>query len=293
MTEWLDTNTITMLNGLAYGLLIYTLAVGLSLTFGMMNLLNLAHGGFYLVGAFVAASIVSEDGSWAGWLIALVVGVAIGAAGGVLLRVMTLPKAAQGHMAEALLTLGLSLVASSVLLRVFGGEPRSVAPPAGLDGTVSVGGDPYPVYRLVVILLGVCLAIAVEIVIERTSLGATMRAIVADEEMVRALGINTRRVVFGVLIVGTALATVAGVLGGPILGASQGLDGQVLLLALVVVVLGGLGSARGALIGALLIGQIQTVGVATSAHLAPFLVFGAMALVLAVRPQGLLGRAGV
>lgn len=287
-----DVNITTILNGLAYGMLIYTLAVGLSLIFGMLNLLNLAHGAFFLLGAYIGAALVPSDGSWWGWLLAIAVGIVAGAGGGVLLRVMTQPRAARGHMAEALLTLGLALGGSTIMLWVFGGEPKSVPAPQGLDATIDVAGNPYPLYRLIVIGLGIVLAIVVEIVLERTSLGATIRAIVHDEPMVRALGIQTKRIVFGVLIVGSALAAVAGVIGGPILGAAQGLDGQVLLIALVVVVLGGLGSARGALIGAILIGLIQNVGIALSPHLAPFLMFAAMAVVLIFRPQGLLGKSG-
>ena len=290
MTGLLDVNFVTVLNGLAYGMLIYTLAVGLSLIFGMLNLLNLAHGTFYLLGAYIAAALIPKDGSWVGWLLAIGVGILAGAAGGLLLRLMTRPTVARGHMSEALLTLGLSLAGSSFLLWAFGGEPKSVPPPDGLDGVIDVAGSPYPVYRIIVIGLGLALAVVVEIVIERTSMGATIRAIVHDEPMVRALGINTRRVIFGVLIAGSGLAALTGVIGGPILGASQGLDGQVLLIALVVVVLGGLGFARGALPGAILIGLIQNVGIALSPHLAPFLMFGAMAIVLTLRPQGLLGQ---
>lgn len=285
-------NITTILNGLAYGMLIYTLAVGLSLIFGMLNLLNLAHGTFFLLGAYLAATLIPPDGAWWGWLLAIAAGLAAGALGGMLLRVMTLPKASHGHMAEALLTLGLSLGATSIMLWTFGGEPRSIPAPQFLQGSIDIAGDPYPVYRVAVILLGVVIAIAVELFLERTSLGATIRATVHDDQMVRALGISTRRIVFGVLIVGSALAAVTGVFGGPILGASQGLDGSILLIALVVVVLGGLGSPRGALLGALFIGLVQNIGIALSPHLAPFLMFAGMAIVLIFRPQGLLGKAG-
>lgn len=286
----LDVNITTILNGLAYGMLIYTLAVGLSLIFGMLNLLNLAHGTFFLLGGYVAATLIPADGNWIGWATAIIAGVLAGALGGVILHLMTAPRVARGHMAEALLTLGLSLIGSTLLLWVFGGEPKSVPAPTGLEVSIDIAGNPYPLYRIIVIGLGLVLAIAVELVLERTSLGATIRAIVYDDGMVRALGINTRSIVVGVLIVGTALAALAGVLGGPILGALPGLDGQVLLIALVVVVLGGLGSARGALIGAILIGLVQNIGIAISPHLAPFLMFAAMAIVLIFRPQGLFGK---
>ncbi|MFV2088358.1 branched-chain amino acid ABC transporter permease [Micromonospora sp. LOL_021] len=292
MIQWLDANTITVINGLAYGLLLYTLAVGLSLVFGMLNLLNLAHGTLFLGGAYAAAVLVAPDGAWLSWVMALTLALGLGALAGAGLTVVTRPLARRGHMAEALLTLGLSLAGGNLLLWAFGADVRSVPAPAGLDDSVSILGDPYPVYRLVLIGFGLLVAVLAEVLLERTMMGATVRAIVADAEMVRALGIDTRKIVFGVLAVGSALAVVAGVVGGPMLGAGPGLDGQVLLIALVVVVIGGLGSARGALIGGLVIGQVQTLGTALAPQIAPFLIFGAMALVLVARPQGLLGRAG-
>ncbi|MEV0395290.1 branched-chain amino acid ABC transporter permease [Polymorphospora rubra] len=292
MIQWLDANTITVINGLAYGLLLYTLAVGLSLVFGMLNLLNLAHGTLFLGGAYVAAVLVAPDGAWLTWVMALTLALGLGAIAGVGLTVVTRPLARRGHMAEALLTLGLSLAGGNLLLWIFGADVRSVPAPTGLDGSVTILGDPYPVYRLVLIGFGLLVAVLAEVFLERTMMGATVRAIVADADMVRALGIDTRKIVYGVLAVGSALAVVAGVIGGPVLGAGPGLDGHVLLIALVVVVIGGLGSARGALIGGLLIGQVQTLGTALAPQIAPFLIFGAMALVLVVRPQGLLGRAG-
>lgn len=293
VTQWFDANIITIINGFAYGLLLYTLAVGLSLVFGMLNVLNLAHGTLFLAGAYVATALVAPDGAWWSWVLALTVALIGGAVAGVGLTVLTRPLAGRGHMAEALLTLGVALAGASVLLWVFGADVRSVPAPAGLDHSVSLFGSPYPVYRLVLIGFGAVIAVFAEVVLERTRIGATVRAIVADAEIVRSLGIDTRKIVYGVLAVGSALAVVAGVMGSPMLGASPGLDWHVLLIGLVVVVIGGLGSARGALVGGLLIGQVQTLGTALVPSLAPFLLFGAMALILVVRPHGLLGRAEV
>ncbi|GAA1271296.1 branched-chain amino acid ABC transporter permease [Sphaerisporangium rubeum] len=290
-TQWFDANLITVINGLAYGLLLYTLAIGLSLVFGMLNLLNLAHGTFFLAGAYAAAVLVAPGGAWLSWVLALSVALALGAVAGVGLTAVTRPLARRGHMAEALLTLGISMAGSSLLLWVFGADVRSVPAPAGLDGGVTLFGDPYPVYRLVLIGFGLVIAVLAEVILERTMTGAVVRAIVADADIVRTLGIDTRKILYGVLAAGSALAVVAGVLGGPLLGAGPGLDGHVLLIALVVVVIGGMGSARGALIGGLLIGQVQTLGTALAPEVAPFLIFGAMALILVVRPHGLLNRA--
>ncbi|MFF5112780.1 branched-chain amino acid ABC transporter permease [Streptosporangium sp. NPDC000509] len=290
-TQWFDANLITVINGLAYGLLLYTLAVGLSLVFGMLNLLNLAHGTLFLAGAYVAAVVVAPSGAWLSWVLALSIALAVGALAGVGLTTMTRLLTRRGHMAEALLTLGISLAGSSLLLWIFGADVRSVPAPAGLDGSVTILGNPYPVYRLVLIGFGLLIALLAEVILERTMMGAVVRAIVADADIVSTLGIDTRKILYGVLAVGSALAVVAGVLGGPMLGAAPGLDSHVLLIALVVVVIGGMGSARGALIGGLLIGQVQTLGTALAPEVAPFLIFGAMALVLVVRPHGLLGRA--
>lgn len=293
VTHWLDANLITIINGFAYGLLLYTLAVGLSLVFGMLNLLNLAHGTFFLAGAYIAAAVMAPGGALLSWVLALGIALVAGAAAGVGLAAASRPLAKRGHMAEALLTLGIALAGASVLLWVFGADVRSVPAPAGLDGTVSLFGSPYPVYRLVLIGFGLLIAVSAELILERTMIGAKVRAIVADTEIVRSLGIDTRKILYGVLAIGSALAVVAGVLGGPMLGASQGLDWHVLLIALVVVVIGGMGSARGALLGGLLIGQVQTLGTALAPGMAPFLIFGAMALILVVRPHGLVGRAEV
>lgn len=293
VVDWFDANLITIVNGFAYGLLLYTLAVGLSLVFGMLNLLNLAHGTFFLTGAYIAAVVVAPGGAWLSWVLALSIALLGGAVAGTGLTVVTRPLASRGHMAEALLTLGVALAGASVLIWAFGADVRSVPAPAGLDHSISLLGSPYPVYRLVLIGFGVLIAVLAELILERTMLGAKVRAIVADGDIVRTLGIDTRKIMYGVLAVGSALAMVAGVLGGPVLGASAGLDWHVLLIALVVVVIGGLGSVRGALIGGLLIGQVQTLGTALAPELAPFLIFGAMALILVVRPHGLLGRAEV
>ncbi|HZG89643.1 MAG TPA: branched-chain amino acid ABC transporter permease [Pseudonocardia sp.] len=280
---------VSVLNGFAIGFLLFILAVGLSLVFGMMDVLNLAHGALFLGGAYLGAALA---GSWGGFLGALAVAAVAGLAGGALLSLMTEPLRSRSHLDQALLTLGVAFVVAELLIIVFGDDPLSVPAPPGLDGSVSVFGAVYPTYRLVLIGVGALLALVVHLVVERTRVGALVRATVADREMVSALGVDNRLLKIAVFAVGSLLATTAGVLGGPLYGARPGLDASVLILALVVVVIGGLGSVRGALLGALIIGQIDTVGRVLLPELASFVLFAALALVLVLRPQGILGGVG-
>lgn len=293
MTGWLAANLISVLNGLAIGALLFVLAVGLSLVFGMMDVLNLAHGALFVTGAYVAAALSAGGPSWGAFLGALGLAAVIGLLAGGVLSAMTEPLRRRSHLDQALLTLGVALIVAEVLQIAFGDDPLAVPAPPGLDGSVSLAGAAYPTYRLVIIGVGAVLAVAIHVVVERTTLGALVRATVADRDMVAAIGVDNRRVKVAVFALGSLLATVAGVLGGPVYGASVGLDSTVLILALVVVVIGGLGSVRGALVGALVIGQIESLGRALLPDLASFVLFGALALVLVLRPQGLFGsRAG-
>lgn len=285
MSAWFDQNLVSIVDGVAFGLLLFTLAVGLSLVFGMMDVLNLAHGTLYLAGAYTAYAL--SDGSWLGLLIALVVGLLVGILGGGLLAAAVAPLQGRGHLDQAALTLGISFIAAETFLMFFPAETLSTAPPSALAGSITVLGYTYPLYRLVFIGVAGVLAAVVYLAFERSSIGALVRATVADRDMVRAMGVDTRKILFGVFAFGAALATIGGVLGAPILAPGPHVDQRVLVLSLVVVVIGGLGSVRGALLGALLIGQVQTLGVAMMPQYAPFLLFGAMLFVLAVRPQGL------
>ena len=294
MPEWIDANLVSILNGLAIGCLLFILAVGLSLVFGMMDVLNLAHGAVYLVGAYTAYALTDGAATWTRFVAAIAVALVLGGVCGLVLAAMTQPLARRGHLDQALLTLGVALVLGELVLLAFGEDVLSIGAPPGLDGSVDLLGRSYPVYRLAVIGVGLVLAIAVYVVVERTRIGALIRATVADRAMVESLGVDSRRVLLGVFAAGCALAAVAGVLGGPIYGARPGLGESVLILALVVVVIGGLGSIKGALIGALVIGQIESLGRALLPDQSSFLLFAAMALVLLVRPQGLFGaRAGL
>ncbi|WP_248963837.1 branched-chain amino acid ABC transporter permease [Sphaerisporangium perillae] len=278
---------VSVLNGLAMGSLLFAIALGLSLVFGMMDVLNLAHGAIYLAGAYLAVALLPGDDVGMGtFVLAVLAAAAVGAILGGVLAGLT--RATPGHLDQALLTLGVSLVVAELLSVAFGEEVHAIAAPAPFDGGVPVLGETYPAYRLLVIGFGAVLAVAVYLLIERSRFGSLIRATVADRAMVSALGINTGLVLTGVFAAGAALAAAGGVLAGPILGAQPGLDEKVLLLALVVVVIGGLGSVRGALLGAVLIGQVQALGTSLLPEYASFLIFVAMALVLLLRPAGLL-----
>jgi branched-chain amino acid transport system permease protein len=289
MAGWFDANLVSILNGFAIGSLLFILAVGLSIVFGMMDVLNLAHGALYLIGSYLAVTFAAGEPSWGGFLTALGIAALVGLVAGGALSGMTEPLARRPILDQALLTLGVSLVVAEVLSIIYGNDVFSIAAPPGLDGSVSVAGNAYPTYRLVLIGIGLALAAVVFAVVERTSVGALVRASVADRDMVSAMGIDNRKVKVAVLGIGSMLATVAGVLGGPVYGARPGLDDTVLILALVVVVIGGLGSVKGALVGALVIGQVESLGRALLPDLASFILFGTLALVLVLRPRGLFG----
>jgi branched-chain amino acid transport system permease protein len=285
---WFDENLVSVLNGFAIGLLLFTMAVGLSLIFGLMDVLNLAHGAIYLLGSYIAFQF-ARDGEAFGLALVIALGVGLLLGGGLAAAVR--PIAGRGHLDQALLTLGIAFVLSDAAAAIWGSDFRSVSSPAFLQGGISVLGSSYPVYRLAVIVVGIVIAASVYLVFERTRLGAIVRAAVEDRDMVSALGIDVTRVMASVLTAGVALAAFGGVIGAPILNVSPGLDWEVLILALIVVVIGGLGSVRGALVGALLIGQVQSLGIALFPQLASFALFGAMALVLLFRPEGLMGDA--
>lgn len=284
----IDPYLIPALDGVAYGLLVFVAASGLVFCFGVANILNLAHGLLYAIGGYTAAALL--DGGWASLALALAVGVLAAAAAGVLLAGLLTPVATGNHLGQALLTFGVALAGGSLLVAGFGPDNPQVQVPAALEGSVMVAGHRYAAYRLVFIVVAAVLAAALYLVVRRTRAGMLVRAAVDDPEMVACLGVSPARIRAGVLAAAGALAGAAGVLGAPIIGPGTGTADTVLLLSLVVVVLGGLGSMAGTLLAALAIGEIQTLGVALLPSAAPFLLFAAMAAVLAVRARGLAGR---
>jgi branched-subunit amino acid ABC-type transport system permease component len=276
------------LNGLSFGALLFILASGLSLVFGMMDVVNLAHGAFYMLGAYVALSIVQSTGSF--WLALLAAPVAL-AVLGLVLEPLLLRRLRGRHLDQVLLTIGVSLVIVDLIGQLWGREVRSLSAPPGLDGSVTLIGGVYPVYRLFVIAFGVALAAAMTVIYRRTKIGMLIRAGVEDAEMLGALGVNTNRLFASTFATGAALAGLAGVIAAPVFGIQPGMDTDPgLLYSLIVVVVGGLGTLSGAVAGSLLVGPADTFGKVLFQDVALAVIFAIVALVLLLKPTGLLGR---
>jgi branched-subunit amino acid ABC-type transport system permease component len=291
--NFFDQNFSSIVNGIALGMLIFVLAIGLSLIFGLLDVLNLAHGSLYLLGTYIGYQLVEQWGI--AFIPAALIVLACGVAFGVVLSGFLRPIRGRGHLDQVLLTLGLFFVVADLVTIVWGKDFHSITPPGFLEQSVVIFGHYYPSYRLGVIVVGVVIALAAWLVFERTQLGAILRAAIEDAPMVAALGHNVNVVRTAVLLAGTGLAAFAGVIGGPILQVVPGVGNDVLLLALIVCVVGGLGSIPGAFVASLVIGEVQSLGVSLGQQhglpqAAPFALFGAMALILIVRPQGLFGR---
>ncbi|MFF5207142.1 branched-chain amino acid ABC transporter permease [Streptosporangium sp. NPDC000396] len=277
----MDAYLIPAVDGLAYGLLLFTVAAGLTLTFGVGGVLNLAHGTLYAVGAYAAVAL--GDGSWAGLGLAVAAGTVAGAAGGGLLSMALAPLTGRGHLTQALLTFGVALAVGAVLVLTFGADDLRPTVPPALDTAVAIGGHRYPVYRLGFIVVAAVAAVCGWLVIRRTRAGARVRAVVDDRDMLACLGTSPRVVLAAVLSAGGALAGLAGALGAPIIGPGPRTADTVLLLSMVIVVLGGLGSIGGAFLAAVVVGQVQSLGVVLAPAWAPYLLFAAMAAVLVLR----------
>lgn len=276
-----------VLNGVSLAGLLFFLASGLTLVFGLMRIVNLAHGGFYLVGGYVGLTAITATGNF--WLGLLAAGLGIAVFGLFTERVL-LRRLRGQELPEVLLTVGVATVLGDLALRIWGGDPQTVPTPDYLTGSVQLGSITYPRFRLVVTVCAVVVGLALWFLQQRTRIGAVIRAGVDDRETIAALGVNIDRVFTGVFIFGALLAGVAGVIGGAFLGLVPGADTEVLLLGLVVVIIGGLGSLPGAAIGSVIVGLADAFGRSELPQLASFILFAPMAVVLILRPQGLLGR---
>ena len=277
---------LQLLNGLQFAMLLFLLAVGLSVVFGLMNFINLAHGTLYMVGAFAGFAAAERTGSfWAALAAGPLAAAAIGALFyAVLLRRMQ----SESPMKQVLVTFGLIFVGIDTVRLIWGEYAQTLAVPSWLGGSVHVLGDVYPAYRLFIIALGLVLALALHLGLERTKLGAVVRAGVDDRVMAASLGIDVGRAFFAVFCLGCALAGLAGVVAAPVLEIYPGMDMAILIPTLIVVVVGGPGRLSGAFCGALLIGMAQTFGAVLIPEFASFMIYAVMALVLVLRPGGLL-----
>ncbi|MBX5491327.1 MAG: branched-chain amino acid ABC transporter permease [Chloroflexi bacterium] len=282
-----DTFALHFLNGVTFGALLFLLASGFTLIFGLMRITNLSHGGLYLVGGYIGFSLLVVTGNF--WLALVGAGLAIAALGLVVERLLLRQVRGQTDP-EVLLTLGIAFVLGDLALAIWGGDPLTIRTPGLLRESVSLFGITYPVFRLFVVAVGICIALALWYLMDRTRLGAVIRAGVDDREMVDAMGIDIQVLFNRVFAFGAFLAGLAGLLGGAFLALYPGADWEILLLAIVVVIIGGPGSLTGAVVGSLTVGLIDAFAKALVPDLLYFTLFAPMVLILAWRPYGLLGR---
>jgi branched-subunit amino acid ABC-type transport system permease component len=276
------------LNGLSYGVLLFLLSVGLTLIFGMLDVVNLAHGSFYMLGAYAGLAIIAATGNF--WLALVAAPVAVGAIGAVMERLVLRPLYARSPLDQVLLTFGFIYLFEDLVKWTWGGRIRSIPPPDLFSGSVTILDATIPSYRLFVIAFGFVMALLLWLLIERTRLGSIIRAGVFDAEMTAGMGINIPLVFTGVFAFGAALGGLSGVIAGPIQSASPPMGAGILVPALIVVVVGGLGSLKGSLAGSLIIGQAETFGKAWLPGASMMMIYLVMALVVMLRPQGLFGR---
>ncbi len=286
----LDIYATQALHGIVYGMLLFLVSSGLTLVFGMMGILNIAHAAFYMLGAYLAFTTVKVTGSF--WLSLIVAPIVVGALGGLVERFLLRRTHAFGHAYELLLTFGLFYMISEAVRWIWGSYPLQVPVPSGLVGAVPFAGSQYPVYRLFILGVSALICSGMAIVLLRTRVGIIIRSAVSDAEMVGALGHNTPFVSLSVFSVGSALAAIAGVIAAPFLQADPSMGEAILVDAFVVIVIGGFGSLVGALLAALMIGELQSFGVLWFPQFALVFEFLLMAGVLIVRPQGLFGEKG-
>jgi len=275
-------------NGISYGALLFLLASGLSLIFGVMRIVNLAHGSYFMLGGYVGLSVVWRTGSFLAALVAGAVAIALIGIGMERLFLRRLPGQTLG---QVLMTVGFALMFQDVALLVWGGDPYTIPVPAALQGIVTAGTLRFPAYRIFIIAVAILVGAGLWVVLDRTRVGAMIRAAVDDREMPQGVGIRVPVVSLGVFALGAALAALGGVIGGGFLGVYPGADFEVLPYAFVVVIVGGLGSLPGAMVGSLLVGLLDNFGKALFPELSYFTLFAPMALILALRPTGLFGRA--
>ncbi len=276
------------LNGASLAALLFLLASGFTLSFGVMRVVNMAHGAYYLIGGYVGLSVALATGSFA---LALVAGGAFVAFMGYFIDRLLLRRTGENHLAQVLLTVGLAFVIGDIALKTWGGDNLKVPVPMFLRGAVTLPGDMvYPAYRLALMVLGATVALLLWLLYKKTQLGAIIRAGVDDREQVNASGINVDRLFIIVSALASFLAGLAGVAGGAFLTLHPGAEWEILVYALVVVIVGGLGSLGGAMIGALVVGLLDAYGRWLMPEFSYFVLFGPIALLMLFRPNGLFGR---
>ncbi len=283
MSIWL----LQALNGLSFGGLLFLEAAGFSLIFGLLRIPNLSHGGLFMLGAYLGVTFLANGLNF--WIAALCSAVIVAAVGGIIERGL-LRRISGNENAQVLATIGVAFIIADASIGVWGGDPYTIRAPGVFAQSIVVGGLTFPLYRLLVIGISIAIAAGLWLAIDRTRIGAMLRAGVDDPEMARGIGVPVFGLFTLVFAVGAGLAGLGGVLGGPILSAYPGLDMDILPLALIVVILGGVGSLIGAFVGSFVVGLLAIFSQAMLPDLAYVVLFVPMVIVLAVRPSGLFGR---
>jgi len=280
---------LQVVNGVEYGLLLFLVASGLTLVFGVLGVLNFAHGSFYMLGAYLAWWISQRTGSL---LLAILVGLPVMVLVGLVVERLAIARLyARDHLSQVLLTYGLVLLFNELQRGLFGNDVHGVATPKALAWTMPLGAQTWPAWRAFTALACICIAAAMRQVVLKTRFGMRVRAGASNAEMVEALGIDVRKLFATLFSAGTALAGLAGMLAAPLTTVYPGMGEGVLILSFVVVVIGGIGSIKGAFVGALLVGLADTFGKVLLPGFASAMVYAVMAAVLLWRPRGLLGPA--
>jgi branched-chain amino acid transport system permease protein len=278
---------IQAFNGISYGALLFLLASGLSLIFGVMRIVNLAHGSFFLLGGYVALTVIWSTGSWA---LALPLAALAIAVVGLALERLCLRPLGFDPLRQVLLTVGFAYLFQQAALDIWGGDNLDIVPPDVLRQSVVVGGLHLPAYRIFMIGMALAIGLALWLVMDKTRMGAMVRATVDDSQMARGVGIDTSRVSMFIFALGAFLAALGGAIGGAFLGVYPGLDFAILPIAFAVVIIGGMGSLAGAAVGSLLVGLADNFGKALFPEVSYFTLYAPMVLILALKPTGLFGR---
>ena len=279
---------IQSFNGISYGALLFLLASGLTLIFGVMRIVNLSHGAYFLLGGYVALSVIGATGSW---VLAVPVAALVVAMVGLVMERVFLRSLGFDPLRQVLLTVGFAFLFQQAALDIWGGNNLDITPPEMLRGSTVVGGLHLPVYRIFMIGTAIVLGLVLWLIMEKTRAGAMIRAAVDDSEMARGVGIDTSQVSMFIFALGAFLAALAGVIGGGFLGIYPGLDFEILPIAFAVVIIGGMGSLTGAAVGSLIVGLADNFGKALFPEVSYFTLYAPMVLILALKPTGLFGRA--
>lgn len=280
---------VQLVNGLQYGLLLFLIASGLTLVFGVMGILNLAHGSVYMIGAYLVWYFVAVTGSFT---VSAILSAVIALGLGILIeRVLIQRLYNRNHLDQVLLTIGMIFVFNSLQSILWGNDPYGVAVPEALSGSVPfTDNSSYPVYRIFAAIVCIAIAAALYFVVSKTRLGMLIRAGESNREMVEALGVNIKSLYTIVFAIGVMLAAVSGIIAAPMSSIVPGMGESVLITCFVVVVIGGMGSIKGAFVGALLVGVISTFAAVLMPTLSNMIIYIFMILVLLVKPQGLFAK---